>query len=135
MWLPQGLTKPLPTTDWTSALAAVVIGYVVGHIVQALGRNAVPSRTLDGRFPSEAFLDKDNKVFSDDLKTRLRQRIKTLSGIDVRTDLEKSKVTPEVSVQRRDGFYFCRDALLTSKTISYGEQMQGMYTLMDGLMV
>jgi len=134
IWLPRGLiTGQWPETDWTSALIAVVIGYVIGHLLQALGRNALPSRTVDGRFPSEALLDKDNNVLSEGLKNRLRQRILNLSGIDVESDKTKSQVDAKVSAQRKDGFVFCRDALLTSKTISYGEQMQGMYTLMIGL--
>jgi hypothetical protein len=135
LWLPHGvLTKQLPDADWGSALLAVVVGYVLGHLVQILGRNALPSETMDGRYPSEVLLDHDKQILSDELKTRLQQRIKSLSGIDVRTDLE-APLNDEVRTQRRDGFYFCRDALLTSKTISYGEQMQGMYTLMDGLTV
>lgn len=136
VWLPRGLiTQEWPTADWTSALVAVVIGYVLGHFVQFLGRNALSSKTMDGRYPSEALLDKDNDVLSDDLKKRLQERILALSGINVQTDKTKSEVDDKVSTQRKDGFVFCRDALLTSKTISYGEQMQGMYTLMDGLTV
>lgn len=138
LWLPHGLaTSKWPTADWTSALGAVVIGYVVGHLVQALGRNALPSRTMDGRFPSEALLDKDNQGLSPEFKMRLRERILALSGIDVQTDKTKSEVDEdkEISKRRKDGFVFCRDALLTSKTISYGEQMQGMYTLTGGLTV
>ena len=136
MWLPQGLmTKQWPTADWTSALLAVVIGYVIGHVVQALGRNALPSTTMDGRYPSEALLDKGSKGLSDDLRERLQDRIMTLSGINVHTDKTKSQVDENVRKQRQEGFFFCRDALLTSKTISYGEQMQGMYTLMDGLTI
>jgi hypothetical protein len=136
IWLPRGLiVGEWPTADWTSALVAVVIGYVLGHLVQILGRNALPSTTMDGRYPSEALLDKADETLSDTVKDRLRARIKELSGIDVRTDLNKSQVTKEVRVQRADGFRYCRDALLSSKTISYGEQMQGMYTLMDGLTV
>lgn len=138
MWLPRGLIdKQWPPADWTSALLAIVIGYVIGHLVQVLGRNALPSKTMDGRFPSEALLDKDNDILSDGLKTRLQERILTLSGIDVQTDKTKSEVAADakISTQRKDGFVFCRDALLTSKTTSYGEQMQGMYTLMDGLTI
>jgi len=138
MWLPRGLIdKQWPPADWTSALLAIVVGYVIGHLVQVLGRNALSSKTMDGRFPSEALLDKDNDILSDDLKKRLQERILTLSGIDVKTDKTKCEVAADakISTQRRDGFLFCRDALLTSKTISYGEQMQGMYTLMNGLTV
>ena len=136
MWLPRGLIdKQWPPADWTSALLAIVIGYVIGHLVKALGRNALPSKTMDGRFPSEALLDKDNDILSDDLKKRLQERILTLSGIDVKTDKTKSEVDDKLSTKRKDGFVFCRDALLTSKTISYGEQMQGMYTLLDGLTI
>jgi hypothetical protein len=134
MWLPLGLVeRHWPSADWSSALVAVAIGYVVGHIVQALARNAVPSRTMRGRFPSEVLLDADNGTLSADLKTRLRSHTRNMSRIDVRTDLKGSDVSPEVSLQRREGFYFCRDALLTAKVISYAEQMQGMYALMNGL--
>lgn len=134
--LPYGLiTGRWPESSWTSALIAVVIGYVLGHLIQILARNALPSRTMDGRYPSEALLDQDDKTFSDAFKDALRTRIKQLSGVDVRTDLPKSVVTQDVKAQREDGFRYCRDALLSSKNLSYAEQMQGMYTLMDGLTI
>jgi hypothetical protein len=133
-WLPHGLIGRLyPTADWSSALVAVVVGYVLGHIVQALARNAIPSATMGGRFPSEALLDKDNKNLSTDVKTRLRADIKRLAAIDVRTDVPRKKVTKEIRRQRRDGFYFCRDSLLTGKDTTYSEQIQGMYALTLGL--
>lgn len=136
IWLPRGLTTgEWPTAGWSEALLAVVIGYVLGHLVQILGRNALPSKTLNGRYPSEVLLDKDNHDLSDDLKKRLQAKILSLSGINVQTDKTNSPQDPQVSTQRKDGFVFCRDALLTSKTISYAEQMQGMYTLMDGLTI
>jgi hypothetical protein len=134
--LPYGLiTGRWPESSWTSALIAVVIGYVLGHLVQILARNALPSKTIEGRYPSEALLDEDDKNFSDVFKEQLRTRIKQLSGIDVRTDLKKSAVTDDVKAQRNEGFRYCRDALLLSKNLSYAEQLQGMYTLMAGLVV
>lgn len=136
IWLPRGLIQgQWPAVDWASALVAAVIGYVVGHILQALGRGAWPSKTMTGRFPSDVLLDKDNDVLSFDLKERLRESIRTLSGIDVRTDLTGAEVTDPVRKQRRDGFYFCRDALLTGKPVTYAEQMQGMYALMSSLTI
>ena len=134
--LPYGLiTGSWPESSWTSALIAVVIGYVLGHLVQILARNALPSTTMDDRYPSEALLDQDDKTFSVALKDRLRTRIRELSGVDVRTDLTKSGVTDDVKAQRADGFRYCRDALLSSKNLSYAEQMQGMYTLLNGLTI
>jgi len=134
--LPYGLiTGRWPESSWTSALIAVVIDYVLGHLVQILARNALPSETMDGRYPSEALLDQDDKTLSVALKERLRTRIRELSEVDVRTDLTKSGVTDDVKAQRDDGFRYCRDALLSSKNLSYAEQMQGMYTLMDGLTI
>ncbi len=53
----------------------------------------------------------------------------------MRTTLTKSGVTDDVKAQRADGFRYCRDALLSSKNLSYAEQMEGMYTLMDGLTI
>jgi hypothetical protein len=136
IWLPVGLIeRRWPTADWTSALVAVVIGYVVGHIVSALALNAVPPTTVGGRFPSDALLDQDNSILSAELKARLRDRVENLSGIDVRTDLSGKCVTPDLSAKRQEAFFFCRDVLLTSKTVSYAEQMQGMYALLNGLTV
>jgi hypothetical protein len=75
--LPYGLiTGRWPESSWTSALIAVVIGYVLGHLIQILARNALPSRTMDGRYPSEALLDQDDTTFSDAFKDTLRTRIK-----------------------------------------------------------
>ena len=134
--LPYGLiTGSWPESSWASALIAVVIGYVLGHLIQILARNALPSKTMDGRYPSEALLDQDDKTFSVALKERLQTRIRELSGVDVRTDLANSDVIDDVKAQRADGFLYCRDALLSSKNLSYAEQMQGMYTLMDGLTI
>src|SRR5690349_8493925 len=77
LWLPRGLTSgKWPSADWTSALLGVVIGYVIGHLIQIVGRNALPSQTMNGRFPSEALLDSDDKSFSPSLKQRLQTRIK-----------------------------------------------------------
>jgi hypothetical protein len=140
IWLPAGLIERCwPTVDWASALVAVVIAYVVGHVVSVLALNAVPPTTMAGRFPSDVLLDRDDKNFSAEFKERLRDRIKKLSGIDVMIDLDSNAVTGDVTgkaqAQRREGAFFCRDALVTSKTISYAEQMQGMYALMNGLTV
>jgi len=164
-WLPTGLTEgEWPTSDWTSALVVVASAYIVGHLVQALARNAIPRETIPGpvpsslppsdgekrtteaeaprvrakrkkRFPSDVLLDSDDKTLSAALKTGLRERIRTFSGIDVRTDCKATEVDDDIRRGRRDGFYFCRDALLTSKTLTYAEQMEGMYTLMNGLTI
>jgi len=151
LWLPMGLIdKQWPAADWGSALVAVVIGYVVGHIVQALARNAWPSKTMKGRFPSDALLDPGQRPLSEVQKKRLGQRIKALSGFDMAIDQkldgsdikastpadERAKRLDDIKKskeQRQGGFYFCRDALLTSKVVSYAEQMQGMYALTNGL--
>jgi hypothetical protein len=154
-WLPHGLIGRLyPTADWSSALVAVVVGYVLGHIVQALARNTFPSKTMNGRLPSDALMDKDQAPLSESLKERLGQRIGDLSGIDMSigeklaekiiprntpaADREKlrKEIREEIrkkQAQRKDGFLFCRDALLSGKNITYAEQMQGMYALMNGL--
>jgi hypothetical protein len=151
LWLPHGLIGRLyPTADWSSALVAVVVGYVLGHIVQALARNTFPSKTMNGRFPSDALMDKNQAPLSEALKERLGQRIEDLSGIDMSIGEElEEKIIPGTTpaedreklrkeirkkqAQRKDGFLFCRDALLSGKNITYAEQMQGMYALMNGL--
>lgn len=142
LWLPFGLIEgQWPKAELLSAFVAAVVGYITGHIIQTLARNASPPMIKDSegdkRYPSDVLLDKDDRVLSGDLKNQLAASIKEFFNIDVRVELEgkEAKELKGLSLQRRDAFFLCRDVLITTKTISYAEQLQGMYALMMGLTV
>lgn len=123
LWLPFGLIEgKWADAAFSSALVGVILAYVAGHVLQTVATNAIPSKFIDGRHPSSAFLDKKDKTFSKKFKIRLREQIKTAFGLDLSNDKMRS-----------DAFFLCRSALITSKTGTYAEQFEGLYALMRGL--
>jgi len=144
LWLPFGLIEnKWPDAEFSSALAAVILAYFAGHLLQTIAHNALPSNFLIGeRFPSSKLLDKDDSTFSGEFKKRLAEQINTafqldvsLNAVNVAADLpeEADKRRKEVDKVRSDAFFLCRSALIKSKTVVYAEQFEGLYALMRGL--
>ena len=140
LWLPFGLIDgKWPDAQLSSALVAIIFAYFVGHILQTVATNIIPSHFINGRFPSSAFLDKADPTFSGQFKDRLAEQIQTAFGLDVKSprDVLHRELTPEerenLKSVRGDAFFLCRSALIKSKTIVYAEQFEGLYALMRGL--
>lgn len=137
MWLPFGLVaQRWPPAEWSSALAALVFGYIVGHVLHGLAEQAFPLEVKDRngelRLPSDILLDDQDESFSPEVKSRLVDRIQIRFNIDVGGARNPD---PEVRKKRRqDAFLLCRRALLQEGGRSYAEQFQGMYALMEGVM-
>ncbi|HUP62768.1 MAG TPA: hypothetical protein VNA69_20375 [Thermoanaerobaculia bacterium] len=122
LWLPHAVALGANTpTDLTAALIATIAAYVTGHILQIVANRVVPSK-VEGRYPSDRLLDEDDQTFPADYKLRLKAVIQRHLRLDV-----------SHRSNRRTAFLLCRDALIASKSTSYGEQFQGMYTLMRGV--
>ena len=118
-------TWDLPSLEWTSAITFIVAGYVVGHFLQALARDAVPSTVRkDGkaRFPSDIVLDEGDPTFPKEFKETLKRYVSDDFGLDA------SAVN-----QRQAVFNVCRQALQASDSPSYAEQFQGLYAFMRGI--
>jgi len=138
LWLPFGLVVGYwPPAEWTSALAALVLGYLAGHLLFGLAEQVIPPKVKDRkgeiRLPSDILLEDGDDSFSPEVKNRLVDRILIRFGIDV-TDAGN----PDVKVlekRRKDAFLLCRSALLHKGAASYAEQFQGMYVLMQSLTV
>lgn len=130
LWLPFGLAdQAFLKLDFSSAIFALVFGYVAGHLLQGLALTAFPSDRP--RFPSDFLLDEDDPTFSPDLKARLREKIKAEFGIDVgRTAGADAGVLKRC---RQDAFMLCRRSLVQKEVASYAEQFEGMYALMRGV--
>lgn len=141
LWLPLGLTEDKwPEAKVASALIAVIFGYIAGHVLQTIAANFIRSTAKDKlgnqRYPSNIFLDKDNQTFTDEFKTQLAERIKTLFGINVNVDFSAKDIASsedKIDGRRWDAFLLCRSVLIKSKTASYAEQHEGMYAMMRGL--
>jgi hypothetical protein len=72
-------------------------------------------------------LDETDTTFSSEFKSKLAAKIEAAFGLDIRGN------GPPTSRQRGDALFLCRSALIKAKTVSYGEQFEGMYSLMRGL--
>lgn len=128
LWLPFGMAYGRwPSGELVTALLAIPLAYVAGHILQIFAIRVFPSTTKLKRFPSDVILDKTNPIFSSEFKTRLAVKIKDTYGLDVYGD------PATASRQRNDALFLCRSALIKAKAASYGEQFEGMYSLMRGL--
>ncbi len=126
-FLPFFLVKSqLPQVELTSALAAVLVGYVVGHLLQALALTVVPSKFARSRYPSDIFLDANDQTFSLVVKTQIREQVKKHLGIELKED-----DTPQL---RKDTFSLCRRILLQKKITSYSEHFEGLYAMNRGLL-
>ncbi len=135
MWLPFGLVGQYwPRAEWSSALVALVLGYIAGHVLQGLAAKALPSvRKVNGesRHPSDILLDDANKTFSPEVKSRLALRIILRFDIDVG---DSNNPDPEDRKRHRyDAFMLCRRTLIQKGVGSYAEQFEGMYAFMRGV--
>lgn len=135
IWLPFGFTKQQwPPTELASAIAAIVTSYVLGHLLQALATNALPSHkarhaTGTPRYPSEILLDSDGPLPAA-IKQSIEKKVKEKFGLDLQVTQVGSEPVDSV---RRNAFAMCRHVLVREKLVNYGEQFQGMYALMRGL--
>jgi len=136
VWLPFGLvTQKLPPAEFLAALVVLVLGYIVGHILQILAAKAIPSKKKvecgERRHPSYLLLEDADTKFSPELKKRIVDRIQWRFGIDV-----SSSGNPDQKLRenrRNDAFLLCRTTLIKEGMASYAEQFEGMYVLMRGL--
>ena len=124
IWLPFGMFHDLwPRAELSSALVAIVFGYIAGNFLQILAAPAIPStikETWKRRYPSEVLLDAGDDTFSPGFKEALTERIVARFG-------EKYSSHPQ------DAFFRCRSFLVQHKAASYVEQAEAMYAFMRGL--
>jgi hypothetical protein len=139
IWLPIGITHQFwPGKEITSAIAVLAFAYIVGHILQNIFQNALPSKGKDSRgrrrYPSDYFLDSDDRTFSNETRLELGVAV----GRRFHIDLQVGAPIPDdridqVSRARQDAFRLARNTLLKSDVELYGQQFQGLYALMRGL--
>jgi len=130
-WLPFRIVAAfqLPS-EWSATFVALVLAYVVGHILQFVAAAAFPSQ-VNGRFYSATYLDDANTRFSPEVKRRLVERIKREFDIDVTDGASQDLASRDA--RRADAFMMCRQSLIQEKVASYAEQFQGLYAFMRGV--
>jgi hypothetical protein len=117
-------------SEWSGTFVALVCGYIVGHLLQMVATPTF-SYTINGRPPSAIYLDNSDKTFTDELKSRLAERVKAEFGIDVKDGSAPDDATRDR--RRRDAFFLCRRSLIQEKLSSYAETFEGLYALMRGV--
>jgi hypothetical protein len=124
-----------PSVDLDSAVAVLILSYVIGFILQSVASNAISSkfrparkeRTGEARkrrYPSDYLLDDEDPGLSSTFRSELRKVVSDKFGLDIAT-----------AEGRRDAFLNCRAALVGRRIAAYSEQAQGMYALARGLLL
>jgi hypothetical protein len=136
LWVPFGLARgSWPSSDWTSALVAAALAYVLGHLIQSIATNAIPSREIKGptgrnRYPSDFYLDSTDKELPEPAKRKIAELMRISFGLELQIDKSGDETVDKV---RNNAFLFARQILIQGKAVSYAEQFQGMYALTRGL--
>ncbi len=116
-----------PSEALLSALASIIGGYILGHVLYQASREACLLRVQRlGRYDSQILLDDADTRLSDPTKARLRSRAKELFGVELTG-------ASDTDAARQDVFLMARALLNVRKEAFYAEQFQGMYTLSRGL--
>src|SRR5438093_358010 len=126
LWLPFGMALGIwPPFELGSAIFALIVGYVLGHILHELSRSVFPSHSVKNgfrSFPSDELLDDSDRTFSEEIKAKIRSKI-----------LDWYKIDVGERKNRGTAFAMCRNELLQKGRVSYAEQFQGLYALMRGV--
>jgi hypothetical protein len=136
LWMPFGLVKgSWPPSNWSSAVIAAALAYIAGHLIQSIATNAIPSWEVKdpsgrNRYPSEIFLDPENKELPVSAKNKIAEFMNAQFGLNLRIDVPGDKT---IDGDRHNGFLFARQILIQGQAVSYAEQFQGMYALTRGL--
>jgi hypothetical protein len=127
LWLPHALVnRDLKSADLAAAVAAIILAYVAGHLLQIVAAKLLPHTQLHAgkrRSPSDLLLDESHpKAFASDFRVKLLAAVQKSFSLDAST-----------AENRSAAFLLCRNYVIASKTASYVEQFEGMYTLMRGI--
>lgn len=139
LWLPFGLLfSQWPPVGWASAILALGLAYLVGHLLHALSEAAFPSKFKHGNqkwHPSYLLIDRNGETALSsryrlgNLKYRLAAQIEHQFGVRIDVDGPPAK---DLNARRSEAFFKCRTLLLHKKALAYAEQQQGMYALLRG---
>jgi hypothetical protein len=136
LWLPFGITRKYwPAGDWGSTIIAVVLAYLVGHLMLYVTTSVIPSNDIKksserDRYPSDTVLDPDSSDLSADLRDKIAKAVDAQFGLNLHIDNGDGSYDKV----RRDAFLLARQMLIQEKSATYAEQFQGMYSLARGLL-
>jgi hypothetical protein len=140
LWGPHALVeRSWPSSSWGSAIIAIILAYVAGHLIQSVATFALPASSLQTdsgqtRNFSETYLDPKDDPKDAVLPAPFREKIQTLINAQFGLNLEVNRKGNDlVDKLRNNAFLAARQMLIQGKAVSYAEQFQGMYALMRGL--
>lgn len=125
-----------PLGEFATAILAVILSYIVGHVIQSMATNAISSR-FGGLYPSTRQLNLSDKTFTTGVKQAIAAESVRRFAIDpqVSIDVDETAATAVVNSARQDAFRLARLLTTARKSAPYSEQFQGLYSMMRGLTV
>jgi len=136
-WLPFGvISHSWPQNELLSAVVVLAFGYVLGHLLQNVATNAVPSTFRDNqrrqRRPSDLLLDKADTYFTDGIKQQIREKARAQFSVDLSVGADGDE---QLSRSRNHVFLMARQMLIREQLVAYAEQFEGLYAMMRGLAI
>lgn len=137
LWVPFGITShSLPDEKVTAAVGAVVIGYIIGQLIQRLAGELLSTKTArsggQAQYPSVTLLDPSDHTLPQIAKETIQKNVTDWFGIDVHVT-EDAGTNQQILNARHTAFFNCRPVV--NKTIGYAEQFQGLYAMFGGLTI
>jgi hypothetical protein len=143
LWLPLGLlTKFWPDQDLSKALFLAGLAYLLGHLIQTIAANVVPSKIRvsrdSRRAPSDLMLDQNPTLLSPEFrlskafKARLADQLEKVLGVSINV-VADGNGDDDISKDRTAAFFQARSFLIAKKAANYVEQFEGLYSMMRGL--
>jgi hypothetical protein len=142
IWLPFGLLHGLPQQDFSSTFIVVLFAYIAGHLIQELAATlprTVKDKAGRDREHSDRLLDAGDDTLAQPLKDRISELTLKHFKLDLTISGDPATISDEerkrIAHLRSVAFFQARSLLVQDHRQSYGEQFQGLYSMMRGLTV
>lgn len=122
-------------TSWGTLAVSLVLSYILGHLVQALGNILEPiyEKRWGGKY-SDQLLRSDSVYFAPQFKAELLRTIEAVFSLSVPSD---SASADEKSAQKQiheQAFHLCHALILQEGASQQSDIFQGLYGLYRGLL-
>jgi hypothetical protein len=128
------IQQKFPSASLVVSAAFLLSAYLLGFLIQGIASVVVPSEVsyqnkFPNRFPSDWLLEENQ--MSEALQTRITKIVHERWQIALRCGLSAAD-DEKTRIARNNAFALVRTAVRSERERSYGEQFQGLYTLMRG---
>ncbi len=139
-WLVRGfvgLDYPVEAGNLGTIVVFIVVSYIFGHVVQALGNILEHryERKWGGKYSDQLLRDGDS-YYTSGFRAELKERIQEVFGLPVATSgSPNTEQSPDqLTHLHNEAFHLCHSLILQEQAAQHAEIFQGLYGLYRGLL-